>query len=283
MLGIFTIFIRRILTTTIKKKFNVLGYNVVKKKNITYNKNFNYSKLDLLHSNILLNYKLNNLITTAGKRLGSSEDPYFYALKNSYNLINDKKKFITMFKKKIKLVIKSPRTAGEAVGLENSKKLNLYPEWALVKPWEDKSIGKINKNYLKNFIKKREKLKKLYYSGCNKNVIMYNDLAWESHAEQYYNLHQSISKYGFNEDNLISVNLFKYKNSYRCSLGDDGNHRVRIALILGIKTIPLKISKIVDFDDLKNWTNVKTKLYSLNDAEKIFTDYFNYLGKGAYI
>jgi len=52
---------------------------------------------------------------------------------------------------------------------------------------------------------------------------------------------------------------------------------------LGAKTIPLKISKMVDFKDVEEWTNVKNKLYSLNDAKKIFKRYFNYSGKGTYV
>ena len=79
------------------------------------------------------------------------------------------------------------------------------------------------------------------------------------------------------------MKLFKYKNNYKCSLCDDGNHRVRIAYILGIKTIPLKISEIIDIENIKNWKNVKNGLYSLDDAKKIFIKYFNYSGKGAYV
>ena len=270
------------LINFIKKSFNKFGLDIVRKKIINFNENFDSSNLNLLGTNIIINYELKDLITTAGQRLGSDKDPYYYALKNSIHL-KKREQFIDSFVNNIKQIIRYPRTASEAIGKTESSKLSSYPEWALVLPWEDKSIDEIYKTYLKNFVSKREKLKKLYQSSNVKNEIIYNNLAWQSHAEQFFDLYQSISNNGFKEDNLISVNLFKYRNNYKCSLSDDGNHRIRIAYILGIKTVPLKISKMVDFDNIKNWVNVKNQLYSLNDAKKIFTDYFNYSGTGAYV
>ena len=72
------------------------GLFLIKKREINFDKNFNYSKLNLLESNILLNYKLKDLITTAGKRLGSNEDPYYYALKESLPL-GEKKYLLSHF------------------------------------------------------------------------------------------------------------------------------------------------------------------------------------------
>ena len=52
--------------------------------------------------------------------------------------------------------------------------------------------------------------------------------------------------------------------------------------MLNLKTIPLKISKIIDLENIKDWTNVKNGLYTLNEARKIFKNYFNYVGEGKY-
>ena len=114
-------------------------------------------------------------------------------------------------------------------------------------------------------------IKKLFSSSIG---LIFNNIS---------NCNPEVSNNGFKDGNLISVNLFKYKNTFKCSLADDGNHRIRIAYIVGLKSIPLKVSKIIDFDDIENWMNVKNELYSLNDAKKIFIDYFNYSGKGAYV
>ena len=61
---------------------------LVKKKFINFEDNFNLSKLNLLYCNIIINYKLSDLITTSGKRLGSEDDPYYYALKHSLPIID---------------------------------------------------------------------------------------------------------------------------------------------------------------------------------------------------
>lgn len=257
--------------------------DIVRKKTINFDKNFSYSNLNLLESNIIINYKLSNLITTNGKRLGSTKDPYLYVLKDSFHLI-EKKEFTKTFVDKIKLTIKYPQTAAQVIGIVRSKKLSLYPEWALVLPWEDISINQNYKTYLIRFIEKRKKLKELYKNLKKKDgdKLIYHDFAWESHAEQYINLYKSISNYGFKKTSSIPVHLFKYKNLYRLSLSEDGNHRVRIAYMLNLKTIPLKISKIIDLENIEDWTNVKNGLYSLNEARKIFKNYFNYVGEGKY-
>ena len=257
---------------------------IVNKNSIYFDKNFTLSQFNLDRQNIIKNIKLNSLITTAGKKLGSFEDPYYYALKKSLPII-DKKTFIKSFVKKIKSKIKSSRSASEAIKFAKSKKLSLYPEWALVLPWENITIEENYNTYLEKFCSKRKKLKKFYEkcNQCDKEKIIYNDLAWESHAEQFYKLYNSILKNGFNENNLVSVSLFKYKNLTRFSLKDDGNHRIRAAYVIGIKSVPLKISEIVDFKDINKWKNVKNGLYSYKEAKKIFINYFNYNGNGAYV
>ena len=268
----------------VKNILDKLGLVIVKKKEISFDHNFNYSKLNLARINIIKNYKIENLITAAGKKLGSLTDPYYYALKESLPIVN-KKKFIKTFKEKIITIIKSPRTAGEAINLSNSKVLSSYPEWSLVLPWDDKLIEENYSEYLIKFISKRKKLKKLYniIDTRLRDNIIYDELAWESHAEQFFELIKSISSNGFRQSNPVPVNLFKYNDSYKLSLSDDGNHRIRVASILGIKRVKLKIVKIIDFQDINNWTNVKNKLYSFEEAKKIFINYFNYSGDGKYV
>ena len=276
--------VKKVFKDQIKNIANKLEFDIVKKKKIIFKKDFDLSHLDLSSTNIVTNYKLNELITTAGKQLGSKEDPYYYALISSLPIKN-KEVFIKSFINEIKSIVMGPRNAAEAIGIKNSNVLTKYPEWALVLPWDDNSIEKNYSLYLKKFISKRKNLKNLYENSSSKekDIIIYNDLAWKSHAEQFFNLYKSISNNGFNEINLVPVYLFKYNNLYRFSLSDDGNHRVRVAYVLGIKSIPLKICKIIDFQSINNWSNVKNGLYSNNEASKIFIDYFNYTGKGAYV
>ena len=257
---------------------------VVKKKIINFEDNFNLSKVNLLYCNIVINYKLDDLITTSGIRLGSEDDPYHYALKHSLPIIK-KNLFIETFVRQIKLKIRKPRKASEALGFGDSKVLANYPEWSLVMPWDEILIEEKYKTYVEQFIKKRSTLKKLNEKLSEKNgdFIMYNELTWESHAEQFYKLYKSISKNSLNNIKIIPVNLFVYENQYRLSLSDDGNHRARIAYLMNLKSIPLRLSKIINFSDMQNWTNVKNNFYSLQEAKKIFIDYFNYNGEGSYV
>ena len=275
--------IKNFFINTIKEKISKLGFSIVKNNNINFDQNFDISKLNLSEVNIIKNYNLQNIVTTAGKKLGSIEDPYYYALKESLPLI-EKKIFIKSFTNKIKLIIKSPRTAGEAIGLAESKILSKYPEWALVKPWDDKLIDENYRTYLSKFISKRKKLKS-YYETCKteKKEVIYSDLAWESHAEQFFDLYMSISKNGFQNSNPVPVHLFKHDNLFKLSLSDDGNHRIRIAHIHELKSVPLRILKIIDLQNINNWANVKNGLYSTDEAKKIFINYFNYTGEGAYV
>jgi|694.fasta_scaffold76206_2 hypothetical protein len=274
--------IKNFLYNIIKSSLSRFNLAIVNKNLIYFDKNLTLSQFNLDRQNIIKNIKLNSLITTAGKKLGSFEDPYYYALKKSLPII-DKKTFIKSFVKKIKSKIKSSRSASEAMKFAKSKKLSLYPEWALVLPWENITIEENYNTYLEKFCSKRKKLKKFYEKcdQCDKEKIIYNDLAWKSHAEQFYKLYNSILKNGFNENNLVSVSMFKYKNLTRFSLKDDGNHRIRVAYAIGKKSVPLKISEIIDFKEIDKWKNVKNGLYSHKEAKKVFTNYFNYNGHGA--
>ena len=276
----------RIFINIIKSIINKYGFVLVKKNKLKFDQKFNYSNLNLLEINILDNYQLNKLITYEGSRLGSTKD-FFYcalkeALKNS-SLAFNKKIFVNTFVKKINALIKFPRNAAQAVGLAGSKTLSSYPEWAVVLPWEDSIIDEVYNTHLTKFISKSTKLKKIYKNldNRNKNKIIYSDEAWVYHAEQFFKLYKSMSINGFQEFNAIPINLFKLNNVFRISIGSDGNHRIRVAHVLNLKNIPLKVSKIIDFRDLNNWENVKNSTYSKKNAKKIFIKYFNYLGGGS--
>ena len=273
--------VKIIFVQFIKKIFNFFNFEVVKKKYIISNDEFNLSKLDLSSSNIILDYKLDDLITHSGKKLGSNEDLYFYAL-NSSLPIKERKLFIKSFIWQIKSKVKPLRKASEAIGLKDSPILNQYPEWALVLPWEDVLIEHRYHSTLKNFLSKRLNLKKFYNKMDDKNNenLIYHDLVWKSHAEQFYKLYNSISINGFKSTNPIPVNIFVYNDLYRLALSSDGNHRARVAYVLNKKTVPLKLCQIIDVREAEKWTNVKNGLYTINQAQKIFKEYLNYSGQG---
>ena len=98
----FILGIRKFFIQAFKLIIDRLGLVLTKKNKIYLDDNFNYLKLNLLNSNIILGYKIRDLITTAGKKLGSDEDPYYYALKQSLPL-KEKNYLFNYFRKILKV------------------------------------------------------------------------------------------------------------------------------------------------------------------------------------
>jgi hypothetical protein len=265
----------------IKYLLNFFNLNIQKIQFLKFDKNFNLSKLNFLKLNIIKDYKITNLITLSGTRLGSNFDAYYRGLAMSAPIKN-KEKFICLFKTNMKKLFNREKNASEILNDCNEKNLSSYPYWALVLPWDDISIKDNYNNYIKLFVRKRKKVKKIFYKYKNEDKyllgdkIIHHDLSWESHAEQFYNLYNSIKCYGYLDTGIIPVNIFVYNNTYRLSLSFDGNHRIRVAHYLNIQTVPLKISRVIYYNDAKNWHNVKNGLYSAKNAQKIFLNYYNY-------
>jgi len=273
--------VKHLLKKIIKYLLNFLNLSIQKKQIIKFDKDFSISKLDFLKANIVKEYKITDIITLSGTKIGSDFDAYYQGLVMSAPIV-DKDKFIFLFKTNMKKLFNEPKNASEILNDCDTKILSNYPDWALVLPWDDISIKENYNNYIKLFISKRKKLRKLFFKNSNENKkllgneIIHHDLSWESHADQFYVLHNSIRRYGYLDTGIIPVNIFIHNDTYRLSLTFDGNHRIRMALFLDIKTVPLKISKVINFNDAKNWPNVENGLYSLENAQKIFLNYFNY-------
>lgn len=273
--------VKHLLKKIIKYLLNFLNLNIQKKQIIKFDKNFSISKLDFLKANIIKDYKITDIITLSGTKIGSDFDAYYQGLAMSAPII-DKDKFIFLFKTNMKKIFNESKNASEILNDCETKILSNYPDWALVLPWDDISIKDNYNNYIRLFIRKRKKLRKLLFKNLNEdkkligNKIIHHDLSWESHANQFYDLYKSIKRYGFLDTEIIPINIFIHNNSCRLSLTFDGNHRIRMAHFLDIKSVPLKISKVINLNDAKNWPNVENGLYPLENAQKIFLNYYNY-------
>ena len=57
--------------------------------------------------------------------------------------------------------------------------------------------------------------------------------------------------------------------------GGEGNHRVAVASALGIKSIPVLVTKIIRLDELEYWPNVINGLFNKDQAIKIFYNIFD--------
>ena len=259
---------------------------IIRIKVIKFNKNFCLTNLDNSSFNVIEGYPTNNLINWFGQKLDKNTDPFLNILYSSGSIT--KKEFVNSFKKNAKIMFNEKQKVEDILKSAKSLKSYMYPWWCTTFPWEDIPINDNLSLYLKDFINNRKKLKKIYYQNNHlskialANKIFNHDLSWEFHALKFQKLYKNISKYGFNKDSPINVIMFIYKNNYRIGLSSDGNHRIRISKMLRIKTIPLKISRFIYFDDIKKWGNVKNSNYSYSDAKKIFFDYYNYSNKNIF-
>jgi hypothetical protein len=268
------------------KKF-LYFFGVIKISIIKFDDSFCLSKIDNTKLTIVEGYPINKLINFFGQKLDRNTDPLLNILYSS-GCILKKQQFVNLFKKNAKNIFNDKQIVSDVLQKHKIKKFTKFPWWSVTMPWEDILIKDNFEKYLKIFILNRKKLRKIYYKNYHLDKInlaqfVFNhDLSWEFHALKFYKLYRSISNYGFDKNSAIPVNIFIYKNNCRFGLSSDGNHRIRVAHILKFKTIPLKISKFINYNDIKKWKNVKNGTYSVTEAKKIFLDYYNYSNKNVF-
>ena len=97
-----------------------------------------------------------------------------------------------------------------------------------------------------------------------------------SHAQQYEKLFSSIKKgflksqkYGF-----INAEILLKDGNYRWKPGRDGNHRSVLLAAMGMKKIPLIISKFIRYEEVEFWPNVLNQTFTKIEAKKSLTRYF---------
>ncbi len=174
------------------------------------------------------------------------------------------------------LKIEKTLSAQDIVGLKNNDKLNKYPAWSYVLPWEDSNIEHQFKNYKRIQKIKREE-KSIEYDYKN-NFSNYNDLysseMVESQILQSMKLFEKISELGFiYKLGLPSFFILVNNKKWRWYVYQ-GNHRAYTLHILEQKFLKGTIESIIDRKDSHLWPNVRNGLYDCKDAEKIFDCFF---------
>ncbi len=162
---------------------------------------------------------------------------------------------------------------------DQSKVLDTYPWWAEVKPWDNRSMENMLK-FSAYEVKKNRASNGMYIKSNDPYEIMTEDLknSLNSHARQYANITEQIRKNGFkygSEFGYVSAEILIDKNIIRWKLGGEGNHRAAAASALGLKSIPVLISKIIRLDELEYWPNVKLGTFTKEQATKIFYSIFD--------
>ena len=99
----------------------------------------------------------------------------------------------------------------------------------------------------------------------------------DSHISQYISLISSIKKNGFienSDDNFIEAEILYKDGNYRWKVGGEGNHRSIVLSYLGYEYINVLVTNIIRYEDAKLWPNVMNKTFTLQDARRIFDNFF---------
>tara|TARA_B100000035_G_scaffold313188_1_gene326342 strand:+ start:12452 stop:13363 length:912 start_codon:yes stop_codon:yes gene_type:complete len=161
----------------------------------------------------------------------------------------------------------------------NCNNLINYPWWAQVNPWDMVTFEDKLKYYPSAV--KRDRLKNgMKIKSTKPDEIMKEDLnhSLPSHAKQYSDLVEKIRLNGFKSGSVygyINAEIFSIGNDYVWKPGGEGNHRLVAAAALGIKKLPVLITKIIRFEDLRYWPNVERGFFTHDQAAKLFHNVFN--------
>lgn len=161
----------------------------------------------------------------------------------------------------------------------HNETLKNYPWWAEVKPWDNYTFDDML-NYSAYDVKKNRAQNGMFIKSNDPHEIMKDDFenSISSHAKQYAKLTQQIKSNGFKyggEYGYVEAEIFIVNNKIRWKPGGEGNHRIAAASALGLKSIPVLVSKIIRLDELNYWPNVVNGLFSKDQAAGIFYNIFD--------
>ena len=171
------------------------------------------------------------------------------------------------------------KNVAEKLGLEGeSDLLRKYPAWAAVNPWDSQDIKRKFIEY-PQLVKRNRKAHGLVIKTNDPEEIMKIDqeVSLPSHAMQYSSLTENVLKNGFlygDSYGYINAEILVKNDEFRWKPGGEGNHRVAVAAALKKKSIPVIITKIIDYDDFKFWPNVMSGLFTERAAQKVFNSIF---------
>jgi hypothetical protein len=211
----------------------------------------------------------------------NSFDPYLFALnqslKNNYNeekLYSSIFEILEYYKKKI-----VSKNISDLFGLNSNKKLNSYPLWSAVMPWDSITIQEKFLNFPKSVKVDRAK-NGLIINSDNPEIIMKEDEinSLPSHVNQYVRLINSIKKNGYIpnlKNSFIEVEILVKGQNFCWKPSGEGNHRTTVVASMGYNTINTLVTKIIRFEDIEYWPNVINKTFKAEEAQIIFNRFFD--------
>jgi len=159
--------------------------------------------------------------------------------------------------------------------LNDSTKLNCYPHWCVVLPWDDVKIEEVYKDYPKNLVKNRSN-HSLSFNGCtNNDEIISKALSYDaavSQVDQTINLHNIIKSNAYYQSRRLPVVTILYESDDKWCwmMGGEGNHRAYLFNELEHENFPCEINQIVYLSEVEKWPNVRSGLFSKDEAISFF-------------
>jgi len=263
---------------TIKKVAAKYGYDIRRIK--SHNKlefELTLLQIDNLYTHTIKIPLEKGLRTYRGVSLSNyKSDLYVNAVMEAYREFPFKDRFVEVFVASIKSSMQANRSMLEAFNLKDRKDLANIPECYSVLPWEHLSIEEKEKIYMNTFINRRN------LSNFQDDIsVFYSDDAWVSHAKHFYKMISSIKKDGFHPFSLPIVDVLLKDNDIRYIMSSTGNHRLISAFAAGVNLVNVKLGNVINIKNIENWTNVRNGLFSKDEAQKIFLDYFEGRGYGS--
>ena len=209
-------------------------------------------------------------------------DPGIFAIRNSLKKNLKGEEFYTnileILNKQKNLVHKY--NAAKLLDIDSNDNGNIkdYPWWAAVNPWDNKTFEYELKSMPYAVKRDRAKNGHMILSNDPIEIMKEDSESYQSHARQYTDLTKRIIKNGFRYGNtygFVTAELFVVKNKFRWKIGDEGNHRAAVAAALGIKQIPVLVTKIIRIEELEYWPNVVNGSFNNHQPTKIFYSIFD--------
>tara|TARA_X000000950_G_scaffold272586_1_gene355307 strand:+ start:5162 stop:5923 length:762 start_codon:yes stop_codon:yes gene_type:complete len=156
-------------------------------------------------------------------------------------------------------------------------KVNQYHEYYkkplrfLVYPWEN-----ISTTFSINHYDRIHEINRKKESKIKQRIKLYSYEDALSQATQTINLIKSINKIGWRDNNKTLPTAVVISNGRKLiwHMSRSGNHRAYLRYALGYKYLTARVQVFTSTVDLKNWQNINSNSWSINDALNIFNNLY---------
>lgn len=229
------------------------------------------------YTRILVPFSMGRTIRGTSFKKNLMQDPYGKLAIETVKGVDNKtlyKNILKEFKREREL------NAADIVHLMDNTKLNKYPAWAAVMPWEKLNIEKKFETYPECFYKNRSSKGLSFENRSRLSIIenMYSAKSADSKVNQMLKLYKSIKLNGLrvNKDhNLPKINILVKESEWRWFMGDAGNHRSYICACFDFEFFDARVSSIIKRHEVNSWPNVINGTYSAKEAVYIFDSFFD--------